>query len=80
MNKSLPENIPRVNISSMIRGPSRFLNRKQNLDGRKVSTLEAVMFALEAVGESELVLGGLNNALRTTVNAVGRQGGKNFAI
>lgn len=50
MNRNLPDDIPRVMIDKdLISGPSRFLNRKQNINKHKVSTIEAVALALQSL-------------------------------
>lgn len=50
MDRNLPDDIPRVMIDKdLVTGPSRFLNRKQSIHKHKVSTIEAVAIALQAV-------------------------------
>lgn len=79
MNKSLPAHIPRVHISSMVKAPSLFLNRKQSEDKRKVSTIEAMVFALEAMGQDTATLSALVECLNISVRAVEKQGGRHYS-
>ncbi|RYH23187.1 DTW domain-containing protein [archaeon] len=77
MDKSLPAHIPRVTIGEMILGPSEFLNRKQSKNKAKVSTLEAVVLALRALGyHTPEQLDAFTQSLRYGVDAMLRQGGK----
>eukprot|EP01031_Cornospumella_fuschlensis_P033967 gene33967-41104_t len=77
MDKSLPAHVPRVKIDEMILGPSEFLNRKQSKNKSKVSTLEAVVMALKALGfHSAEQLDAFTESLRYGVDAMLRQGGK----
>ena len=79
MNKSLPAHIPRVHISSMVNAPPLFLNRKQSEDKRKVSTIEAMIFALKALGQDAATLSALVECLSISVKAVEKQGGRHCA-
>jgi len=76
MVKSLSASIPRVKIDEMIFGPSKFLNRKQSKNASKVSTIEAVIMALRALGEHESVLNVMHSALEYSVDSVLRQAGR----
>jgi len=75
MEKSLPAHIPRVQVDNFILKASEFLNRKQSQADR-VSTIEAVMIALQTLGESPERLKPMQEALRLSVDAVNRLRGK----
>lgn len=75
MEKAIPANIPRVHIDEWVTGPSQFLNRKQTSFGR-VSTLEAVMMALTALGATPDDLLPYQLSLEYCVDAVLQQSGK----
>lgn len=75
MEKSLPAHIPRVQVDDFILKASEFLNRKQSQADR-VSTIEAVMIALQTLGESPERLRPMQEALRLSVDAVNRLRGK----
>ena len=76
MNRALPPNIPRIRIDEMVQRPSLFLNRKQSATKTKVCTIEAVIYALERFGESEVSLQPLWESLKISVDAVAQQSGK----
>jgi DTW domain-containing protein YfiP len=76
MNRALPTNIPRVRIDEMVVRPSLFLSRKQSATKTKVSTIEAVLYALHALGENDNSLRPLWNSLEISVDAVAQQSGK----
>lgn len=75
MEKSLPAHIPRVKVDDFVLKASEFLNRKQSQADR-VSTIEAVTIALQALGESPERLLPMQRALHLSVDAVNRLRGK----
>lgn len=76
MEKIIPDDIPRVHVDMHVSGPSLFLNRRQSANKSKVSTIEAIAFALSSLGESPQACETLLTALQHSVDAVLRQGGK----
>ena len=76
MEKVIPDHVPRVNINEMVSQPSLFLLRKQSLSSHKISTIEAIYFALSALGESEDSLSPLLSALKLSVDVVSKLRGK----
>lgn len=76
LDRSLPADISRVNVDFLVSAPSQFLNRKQSTTNTKISTLEAMAFAMQALGESERNIAPMLESLRYSVDAVLRQGGR----
>jgi DTW domain-containing protein YfiP len=76
MVASLPASIPRIRVDDWVMGASQFLNRKQMADKGKVSTVEAVALALQALGEQPATLEPIYQSLQLGVDAVLQQGGK----
>jgi DTW domain-containing protein YfiP len=70
MDRALPSHIPRVRVDDFVSGSSQFLNRKQSDVPGRVSTLEAVAIALQALGEPEAVIKPLYDALHISVDAM----------
>lgn len=75
MEKSLPADIPRVKVDDFVLKASEFLNRKQSQEGR-VSTIEAVILALQALGEAPEQLLAMQQSLRLSVDVVSRLRGR----
>ncbi len=75
MEKSLPADIPRVKVDDFVLKASEFLNRKQTQEGR-VSTIEAVILALQALGEAPENLLAMQQSLRLSVDVVSRLRGR----
>lgn len=76
LNKSLPSHIPRVKVDDFVTAPSQFLNRQQSGVAGRVSTIEAVALALQALGEPSSVTDAMYNALRLSVDVVRRISGR----
>ena len=76
MARRLPSHIPRVRIDDAVNAPSEFLNRKQSANETKISTIEAVLVALQALDESPTVTEPFRKALHYSVDAVLKQAGK----
>ena len=70
MNKIIPSHIPRVHVDDCGTGQSGFLNRKQSIVPGRVSTIEAVMYALQALGEPPEISEPFNKALHLSVDTV----------
>lgn len=75
MEKSLPADIPRVKVDDFVLKASEFLSRKQTQEGR-VSTIEAVILALQALGETPERLQAMQQSLRLSVDVVSRLRGR----
>ena len=75
INRNLPNSIKRVHIDDLVIGDSLFLLRKQKVSS-KVSSIESVALALEALGTEMNVVARTTNALKLLVDAVLRQRGR----
>ena len=75
MERSIPSHIPRVRLDAEITSPSQYLNRKQSSNTTKISTIEAIAIALEALGEPREALTPLYSSLHLSVDSVRIQGG-----
>jgi DTW domain-containing protein YfiP len=75
MLKILPQSIPRVHIDQLsIKEPSQFLSRKQTSE-TKISTIEALALAIQALDPNSSVVPSLFEALRLSVDALNKQNG-----
>jgi DTW domain-containing protein YfiP len=79
MEKVFPVSIPRVHISNYVNKPSKFLNRKQSTNPSKISTIESLTMALDALKVSSSVLEIFHKSLEYGVDSLLRQGGKSTA-
>jgi DTW domain-containing protein YfiP len=79
MEKVFPSTIPRVHISNYVNKPSKFLNRKQSTNPSKISTIESLTMALDALKVSPFVLEIFHKSLEYGVDSLLRQGGKSAA-
>ena len=76
MLKTLPLSIPRVHIDELsIMEPSQFLSRKQTSE-TKISTIEALALALQALDSKNSIVLSLYEALRLSVDSLNKQNGK----
>lgn len=76
MERSLPDHLPRVHISDFVSQPSKFLNRKQSQNKSKISTIESVVMAFQALQISSEITDLCHKSLEYSVDSLFRQNGK----